>query len=71
MTDKIKSEPDGPVDRYKMVYIIFYWLGIGTLLPWNMFISVSGLSECHTASEEFPINRLRPKCSCYACYAVQ
>lgn len=54
MTDKVKSEPDGPVDRYKMVYIIFYWLGIGTLLPWNMFISVSGLSECHTASEEFP-----------------
>ena len=54
MTDKIKSEPDGPVDRYKMVYIIFYWLGIGTLLPWNMFISVSGLWECHTASEEFP-----------------
>jgi len=40
MTDKVKSEPDGPVDRYKMVYIIFYWLGIGTLLPWNMFISV-------------------------------
>ena len=21
-------------------YVIFYWLGIGTLLPWNMFITV-------------------------------
>lgn len=36
----MKSEADGPIDKYKLVYIIFYWLGIGTLLPWNMFISV-------------------------------
>ena len=54
MVEQIKSEGEGPRDKYRMVYIIFYWLGIGTLLPWNMFISVSGLSECHTASEEFP-----------------
>ena len=25
---------------FRLVYIIFYWLGIGTLLPWNMFITV-------------------------------
>ena len=37
----MKSESEGPVDRYKIIYIIFFWLGIGTLLPWNMFISVS------------------------------
>ena len=37
----MKSEPEGPVDRYKIIYVIFFWLGIGTLLPWNMFISVS------------------------------
>ena len=37
----MKSEPEGPVDRYKLIYVIFFWLGIGTLLPWNMFISVS------------------------------
>ena len=24
-----------------MVYIIFGWLGVGTLLPWNFFITVS------------------------------
>ena len=30
-----------PSDPYRMVYAIFYWLGIGTLLPWNFFISLS------------------------------
>ena len=30
----------GPKDPCRMVYAIFFWLGIGTLLPWNMFITV-------------------------------
>jgi len=38
--DKMKKIEDAPVDNCKLVYIIFYWLGIGTLLPWNMFITV-------------------------------
>jgi len=38
--DKMKKVEDAPVDNCKLVYIIFYWLGIGTLLPWNMFITV-------------------------------
>jgi len=36
----MKTVEDSPVDKFSMVYIIFYWLGIGTLLPWNMFITV-------------------------------
>ena len=28
-----------PNDPYKLAYIIFYWLGIGSLLPWNFFIA--------------------------------
>jgi len=39
MTEQ-KGDMDGPTDKFRMVYIIFYWLGIGTLLPWNMFITV-------------------------------
>lgn len=41
-TEKMKTIDDGPVDRFKAIYVIFYWLGIGTLLPWNMFITVNG-----------------------------
>lgn len=36
-----KSVDVAPDDPKNFVYIIFYWLGIGTLLPWNFFISVS------------------------------
>ena len=41
MVEQLKGEDAGPKDNLKVVYIIFYWLGIGTLLPWNMFITVS------------------------------
>ena len=30
-----------PVDRRKIVYVIFVWLGVGTLLPWNFFITAN------------------------------
>ncbi len=33
------EKPNAPKDPYKMVYVIFYWLGIGSLLPWNFFIA--------------------------------
>jgi equilibrative nucleoside transporter 1/2/3 len=38
MVEKIE---DGPKDPCRMVQAIFFWLGIGTLLPWNMFITVN------------------------------
>ena len=40
---KMKSDKtidSAPEDRKSFVYAVFYWLGIGTLLPWNFFISV-------------------------------
>ncbi|XP_047936089.1 equilibrative nucleoside transporter 1 [Anser cygnoides] len=30
---------DGPQDRYKVVWLIFFILGLGTLLPWNFFMT--------------------------------
>ena len=32
---------DAPGDKFNLVYFIFGWLGIGTLLPWNFFITVT------------------------------
>ena len=40
MSDKRKMK-DQPEDRFNLVYLIFGWLGIGTLLPWNFFITVN------------------------------
>ncbi|XP_065195002.1 equilibrative nucleoside transporter 3-like [Sycon ciliatum] len=31
--------PSGPDDRYHMTYWLLYLQGVGTLLPWNMFIT--------------------------------
>jgi len=30
-----------PIDRYKLVYLIFLWHGLSTLMPWNMFITAT------------------------------
>ena len=36
-----KKEENAPQDKFNLVYIIFGWLGVGTLLPWNFFITVN------------------------------
>jgi len=36
----LETATPGPVDKHKLVYLTFVLLGIGTLLPWNFFISV-------------------------------
>ena len=39
-TDRLLPS-SGPNDNYKLVYVMFYLLGMATLLPWNFFISVN------------------------------
>ena len=33
------SSETPPRDRFNAVYLVFYLLGMGTLLPWNFFVS--------------------------------
>lgn len=33
-----------PKDRYNMGYLIFYLLGIATLLPWNFYVTANDVS---------------------------
>jgi equilibrative nucleoside transporter 1/2/3 len=39
-----KSNPARPRDNYFFVYIVFYLLGMTTLLPWNFFITAEEVS---------------------------
>merc|ERR1719259_140453 len=34
--------PAGPRDKFNLIYMVFFSLGLSTLLPWNFFISLNG-----------------------------
>ena len=35
------KSPPPPEDKYRRVWLVFYMLGMTTLLPWNFFIAVN------------------------------
>ena len=35
----VNEKQSQPVDRYHITYIVFYLIGMTTLLPWNFFIT--------------------------------
>jgi equilibrative nucleoside transporter 1/2/3 len=47
-----------PKDPRNFVYAVFYWLGIGSLLPWNFFISVHyyWMFKFRTVEDVSPVN---------------
>lgn len=40
-----------PIPRYKAVWLIFFMLGLGTLLPWNFFMTATQVSLGGLGSE--------------------
>ena len=36
-----EREKRSPPDCYRLVWLVFYMLGMTTLLPWNFFIAVN------------------------------
>ena len=45
MTRELLKQQNAPHDRYMFNYIIFYLLGMTTLLPWNFFITAEDVSN--------------------------
>lgn len=41
----LRGGQNEPHDKYNFNYIIFYLMGMTTLLPWNFFITAEDVSE--------------------------
>lgn len=41
--ERAKMELNPPKDKYKLVFFILMLHGIGTLMPWNMFITAKSV----------------------------
>lgn len=42
--DKPLFKTPEPKDKYRVVFIIFYLIGMTTLLPWNFFVTADDVS---------------------------
>lgn len=38
-------KPPEPKDKYSMAFVIFYFIGMTTLLPWNFFVTADDVSS--------------------------
>jgi len=47
--DKPLFKPTEPKDKFHTVYLIFYVLGVVSLLPWNFYVTANDVSEPNTS----------------------
>lgn len=45
LTKQLLSTQNAPEDKYSFNYIVFYLLGMTTLLPWNFFVTPEDVSS--------------------------
>ena len=55
-----EGAPEPPPDKYSLVYLIIFLHGIGTLMPWNMFITIADTYYVHFKMLEKPDNSSIP-----------
>lgn len=51
--ERAKLECEPPSDRYKLIFFILVLHGIGTLTPWNMFITAKSYFVDYKLSENY------------------
>lgn len=44
--DRAKMEINPPRDRYNLIFMTLLLHGVGTLMPWNMFITAKDVIDC-------------------------
>lgn len=49
--DKPLFKPTEPKDKFHTVYLIFYVLGVVTLLPWNFYVTANDVSKPNKCNE--------------------
>ena len=54
--DRSGAEAKGPVDTGYVAYLIFFLMGAGTLLPWNIFINAAPYFKVRFAGTHFSDN---------------
>ncbi|XP_030561323.1 equilibrative nucleoside transporter 1 [Drosophila novamexicana] len=55
MMSKLMSTLQPPEDKYKLVFFIFVLHGLGTLMPWNMFITAKSYFEDFKLGENYTV----------------
>jgi equilibrative nucleoside transporter 1/2/3 len=43
--ERAKMETNPPKDRLNLIFLVLVLHGIGTLMPWNMFINAKAVSK--------------------------
>lgn len=51
--ERAKLECEPPSDRFKLIFLILVLHGIGTLTPWNMFITAKDYFVNYKLSESY------------------
>ena len=55
-TALFQKKDDAPEDTHNMAYYIFFLLGIGSLLPWNAFITASEYYRNRFCGTDYVLN---------------